>query len=94
MQQANKLETFELPFFNSSISAESLLAAVILVATFEATVTTDGARGGTKCPEVAAGEAGDPIEVRMVDSGGGAGATKPERETMVSVIVPEINKLK
>lgn len=77
-----------MPFFNSSIRAESLLAAVILVATFDAMVTTEGARGGTKCPEVATGEAGDPIEVRMVDSGGGAGATKPERETTVSVIVP------
>lgn len=82
-----------MPFFNSSIRAESLLAAVILVATFEATVTTEGARGGTKCPEVAAGEAGDPIEVRIVESGGGAGATKPERDTTVSVTVPGINKL-
>lgn len=83
-----------MPFLNSSIRAESLLAAVILVATFDATVTTEGARGGTKCPDVAAGEAGDPIEVRIVDSGGGAGATNPEREAMVSVTVPGIDNFK
>lgn len=83
-----------MPFFNSSIRAESLLAAVILVATFEAMVTTDGARGDTNWPEVVAGDAGDPTEVLMVDSGGGAGATKPERETTVSVTVPGIIKIK
>lgn len=53
-------------------------------------MTTDGARGGTNWPEAAAGDAGDPTEDRMVDSGGGAGATKPEREATVSVIVPGI----
>lgn len=67
---------------------ESLCAVQMLVAALAATVTTGGARGDTKCDEVAAGEAGDTMEVRMVDRGGGAGATNPDRETTVSVLVP------
>lgn len=55
-----------------------------------ATVTTGGARGDTNWAElaVAAGEAGE-ADVRMVESGGGAGATKPARDTTVSVLVPK-----
>lgn len=69
---------------------ESLCAAQTLVAAFEATVTTGGARGETKCDDVATGDAGDAIEARMLDSGGGAGATKPVRDATESVLVPAI----
>lgn len=76
--------TLVFPFFNSSISVESLCAAQMLVAAFEATVTTGGARGEMKCEDVAAGDAG----CLILDSGGGAGATNPVREDTESVVVP------
>lgn len=82
------IHTFVFPFFNSSIRVESLCTVQMLVTAFVATVTTGGARGDTKCDEVATGEAGDTMEDRMVDRGGGAGATNPERLTTVSVLVP------
>lgn len=41
------IETFELPFFSSSIRVESLWAAVTFAERFEATLTTGGARGDT-----------------------------------------------
>lgn len=64
----------------------------MLVAAFEATVTTGGARGETKCDDVATGDAGEATEVRMLDSGGGAGATNPVRDATESVLVPVNNK--
>lgn len=78
------------PFFSSSIKVESRWAAQIFVALFVATVTTGGARGETNCVELAAGDAGDATELRIVESGGGAGATNPERDTTVSVLVPKV----
>lgn len=55
----------------------------MFVDTLVVTVTTgvSGARGDTKCAVVVTGDAGDVTEVRMDDSGGGAGATKPVRVT-------------
>lgn len=76
-----------LPFLNNSISVESLCDAQIFVEWFVATVTTGGARGEINCVELATGEAGDTTELRIVDSGGGAGATKPVRGGTVSVLV-------
>lgn len=70
--------TFVFPFFNSSIRVESLCIAAMFAETF-VTVTTEGARGGTKCVPVLDG-AGEAAE-RMDDSGGGAGVANPMRAT-------------
>lgn len=82
--------TFVLPFLSNSIKVESRACAMLVA--LAATVTTGGARGDTNCAEVAevagAGDAGEAADARMVDSGGGAGVTKPARDTTLSVLVP------
>lgn len=54
---------------------------------FVAMVTTGGALGDTKCALVT-GDAGDETGTRIVDNGGGAGATNPARVVTISDIVP------
>lgn len=54
---------------------------VTLVVTVTKGVDTGGTRGDTKCALVVTGDAGDADELRMADSGGGAGATNPVRVT-------------
>lgn len=87
------LRTFELPFFNNSISVESLgppIPPEVVTVTFGVTVTTGGALGETNWVD---GETVGAVVavVLILDRGGGAGATNPEREvTAVSVLVPEI----
>jgi hypothetical protein len=65
---------------------ESLCAT--LEVTLADTVTT-GARGDANWAGVA-GDAGEAADPRIDDSGGGAGATKPARDTTGSVVVPTI----
>lgn len=80
--------TFVLPFLSSSISVESL-ACAMLAGALVAAAAAGGARGDANCAEVAgAGDAGDAADARMVDSGGGAGATNPAREAALSELVP------
>lgn len=95
MLELNKflLHTFELPFFNNSISVQSLGPPIppdVVTVTFGVTVTTGGALGETNWVD---GETVGAVvaEVLILDRGGGAGATNPEREvTVISVFVPEI----
>lgn len=95
MLELNKflLHTFELPFFNNSISVQSLGPPIppdVVTVTFGVTVTTGGALGETNWVD---GETVGAVvaEVLMLERGGGAGATNPEREvTVTSVFVPEM----
>lgn len=76
----------ELPFLSNSINVESLWLFVPLVAT----VTNGGARGDINWADVVTVGTGD-ADVLIVDNGGGAGATNPERDDTVSVL-PMRNK--
>lgn len=49
-------------------------------------MTTGGTLGEMNCVILAAGEAGDVKELRIVERGGGAGATNPVRDITVSVL--------
>lgn len=65
--------------------------AGLLDVIFVANVTTEGARGDTNCV-VTIEEAVEVPDDRIVDKGGGAGATKA-RDDVASVLVPVIRKI-
>lgn len=67
-----------LPFFKSSISVESRWTKAGV------TARTGGALGGRNC--AVAGDAGDVVDTRVEETGGGVGATKLVLDVTVSVI--------